>query len=154
MSKKVLITHFSFTHIVLPCDDNRLRDTTLDRLGFSCPKYEKLPLDIEHALVDIISKELVLNQNLEIIKNKLRQRYDYSTQSVFKAVDSRNQNYLGMYSISEFLGKTGFRPTERECVAILRRLDVEGNGKITFTDFAEFLHDGQDSFKDQSNLAS
>jgi Ca2+-binding EF-hand superfamily protein len=105
-------------------------------------------LDIEHALADIISKELVLNQNLEIIKNKLRQRYDYSTQSVFKAIDTRNQNYIGMYSLAEFLGKQGFRATERESVAILRRLDVEGNGKITFADFAEFLFDGQESFKD------
>ena len=53
-----------------------------------------------------------------------------------------------MYSLAEFLGKQGFRATERESVAILRRLDVEGNGKITFADFAEFLFDGQESFKD------
>jgi Ca2+-binding EF-hand superfamily protein len=120
----------------------------LDRLGFSCPKYEKLPLDIEHALADIFAKELALNQNLEIIKNKLRQKYDYSTQSVFKAIDGRNQNYIGMYSLAEFLGKAGFRATERESVAILRRLDVEGNGKITFANLAEFLADGQETFKD------
>jgi len=53
-----------------------------------------------------------------------------------------------MFSLSEFLGRTGFRATERESVAILRRLDVEGNGKITFSNLSEFLSDGQETFKD------
>ena len=64
---------------MLPCDDNRLRDTTLDRLGFSCPKYDKMPLDIEHALADILLKELALIQKLELIKKQLHQKYDFST---------------------------------------------------------------------------
>lgn len=50
------------------------------------------------------------------------------------------------------MSKNGFQATEREIVAILRRLDVEGNGKITFEHFAEFIADSQESFKDQSKL--
>lgn len=78
--------------------------------------------------------------------------YDFSTLAVFKAIDKRNQNYIGVYSLAEFMSKNGFQATEREIVAILRRLDVEGNGKITFEHFAEFIADSQESYKDQSKL--
>jgi hypothetical protein len=44
----------------LPCEDNLLRNITLDRPSRRIPRYEFLPRDIELAICDVIEKEIDL----------------------------------------------------------------------------------------------
>jgi hypothetical protein len=43
-----------FQQMVLPCEDNFLRNRTLDRPSRPCPRYEVLPRDIETAICNVI----------------------------------------------------------------------------------------------------
>lgn len=97
---------FSFSHMVLPCDDNRLRNTTLDRIAFGCPKYENLPIDIENAMVEIFIKELELLHKMHVAKVALYKRYDFSTLGAFRAIDKRNDNSISVFNLAEFLNKS------------------------------------------------
>jgi|TARA_B110000305_G_scaffold173421_1_gene191651 hypothetical protein len=44
----------------LPCEDNLLRNMTLDRPSRRVSRYEMLPRDIELALTNVIEKEIDL----------------------------------------------------------------------------------------------
>ena len=47
-----------FLQIFLPCEDNYLRNTTLDRYAKFVGRYESLPGDIERAIVAVIELEI------------------------------------------------------------------------------------------------
>lgn len=49
-----------FIQIVLPCEDNFLRNVTLDRPTFRVGRFDYLPRDIETYLTEIFEKELDL----------------------------------------------------------------------------------------------
>ena len=46
--------------MLLPCEDNLLRNITVDRPAARVGRFDSLPCDIEHALLDIIEKEVDL----------------------------------------------------------------------------------------------
>jgi hypothetical protein len=46
--------------MVLPCEDNYLRNRTLDRPARVCGRYDHLPRDIELAVCNVIEKEIDL----------------------------------------------------------------------------------------------
>jgi len=46
--------------MLLPCEDNLLRNITLDRPSARFGRFDYLPRDIETAITDIIEKELDL----------------------------------------------------------------------------------------------
>jgi len=57
--------------MVLPCEDNYLRNTTLDRFSRIIGRFEYLPRDIERAVVTVIEKEVALARRLESLKSIL-----------------------------------------------------------------------------------
>lgn len=62
-----------FTHLVLPCEDNDLREEIGRREGdIELDENGKIPIDIENGLVKIISREIELQRKLEDIKRDLR----------------------------------------------------------------------------------
>jgi hypothetical protein len=46
--------------MVLPCEDNLLRNITLDRPSYRVGRYEYMPRDIELAMVEVIQREIDL----------------------------------------------------------------------------------------------
>ena len=49
-----------FLSMLLPCEDNLLRNVTLDRPSFRVGRYDSLPRDIEFGMLEVIDKELDL----------------------------------------------------------------------------------------------
>jgi len=43
-----------FLQMLLPCEDNCLRNVTLDRKAMRCGRFDNLPLDIEHAMLAVL----------------------------------------------------------------------------------------------------
>ena len=84
------LNYQEFTQIVLPCEDNYLRNTTLDRASRIIGRYDYLPRDIERSVVEVIEKEVGLARRLESLKNILQVQYDYSASAAFRSVDRYN----------------------------------------------------------------
>jgi hypothetical protein len=61
----------------LPCEDNLLRNITLDRPSRRVGRFEFLPRDIEMAMTAVIEKEIDLQRKLEVLKRDLEVQYDY-----------------------------------------------------------------------------
>ena len=80
-----------FLQMFLPCEDNILRNMTLDRYSARVGRYDSLPRDIEQAVVNVIEQEITLQRRLEQIKGDLERNYDYNPYAAFNALD-RNRN--------------------------------------------------------------
>jgi hypothetical protein len=83
-----------FLQVVLPCEDNYLRNRTLDRPSRHVSRYDYLPRDIELALSSVIEKEIDLQRRLESLKRELEVQYDYSPYAAFRSVDRYNSGRL------------------------------------------------------------
>lgn len=125
--------------MILPCEDNLLRRITLERHAFRVGRYDNLPRDIERALVEVIERELDLQRRLEILKRELEIRYDYSTYAAFRAIDKYNEGTVNTYNLSVFLKSNGHYATEKELLCIIRRIDTDGDAKLNYAEFSEFI---------------
>lgn len=125
--------------MILPCEDNCLRKIALDRHACRVARYENLPLDIERGLVAIIEREIELTRRLDLLKRELEMRHDYTTYSAFKAITSCCDSSINNYNLSQFLRQNGYYPSEREVLAIIRRMDTSCIARVSYNDFVDFM---------------
>lgn len=66
-------------------------------------------------------------------------RYDYSTLGAYKSVDKCNDGYITPQNIEIFLRTFAYLAKKEELDAIVRRIDTDGDGKLAYQEFAEFI---------------
>lgn len=125
--------------MLLPCTDNLLRNITLDRPSFRVGRFDSLPYDIERALLDILEQEVALQRRLDILKREVEVRYDFSTLAAYRSVDRYNDGRINTFNLGSFLRQCGHYASETELLAIVRRIDTDGDAQLSYTEFAEFL---------------
>ena len=125
--------------MLLPCTDNLLRNVTLDRPSHRVGRFDNLPRDIELSLLEIIEKEIDLQRRQDILKRDLELRYDFSTLSAFRSVDKYNDGRITTFNMGSFLRSCGHYASETELLAIIRRIDTDGDAALSYAEFAEFL---------------
>lgn len=125
--------------MILPCEDNFLRRVTMERASFRCGRYDHLPRDIESAFTDIIEKELNLLRRLDMLKKDMSSRYDYTAYAAYRSVDRYNDGCIDTFALSTFLKNNGHYASEKELLSIIRRIDTDGDAKLNYEEFAEFL---------------
>jgi len=123
----------------LPCTDNLLRNITLDRPSFRVGRFDSLPFDIERAVVDILEKEIDLQRRLDILKRELEVRYDFSSLSAYRSVDRYNDGRINTFNLGAFLRTCGHYASETELLAIVRRVDTDGDAQLSYAEFTEFI---------------
>ena len=128
-----------FLQLMLPCEDNILRNITLDRPSRRVGRYEYLPRDIELAIANIIEKEIDLQRKLEILKRELEVQYDYSPFAAFRSIDRYNSGRVTTVELGSFLRQNGHYASEMELLAIIRRIDTDGDSTVTYSEFADFI---------------
>ena len=129
----------SFLQMLLPCTDNLLRNITLDRPSFRVGRFDSLPYDIERALLDILEKEVDLMRRLDILKRELEIRYDFSSLAAYRSIDRYNDGRINTFNLGTFLRSVGHYASETELLAIVRRIDTDGDAMLSYSEFAEFI---------------
>jgi len=125
--------------MLLPCTDNLLRNISLDRPSFRVGRFDSLPYDIERAVLDILEKEIDLQRRLDILKRELEIRYDFSSLAAYRSVDRYNDGRINTNNLGAFLRNCGHYAAETELLAIVRRVDTDGDAQISYSEFAEFI---------------
>ena len=92
-----------FLQMFLPCEDNLLRNMTLDRPSRRIARFEHLPRDIELAMVNVLEKEIDLQRKLETLKRELQVQYDYSPLAAFRSIDRYNSGLMTTVNTGAFL---------------------------------------------------
>jgi Ca2+-binding EF-hand superfamily protein len=128
-----------FLQMLLPCEDNLLRNMTLDRPSRRVARFEYLPRDIELAMVNVIEKEIDLQRRLEVLKRELQVQYDYSPLAAFRSIDRYNSGLVTTVNTGAFLRQNGHYASEMELLAIIRRIDTDGDASVDYREFAEFM---------------
>jgi hypothetical protein len=129
--------------MILPCEDNFLRRITQERPVYRIGRYDNLPRDIEIALIDLLQRELDLHRKQEILKGELEVRYDYSSYAAFKAIDRYNEGTVNTYNLSNFLKNNGHYANEKELLCIIRRIDTDGDAKLSYSEFCDFIRSSE-----------
>lgn len=129
-----------WVQMMLPCEDNFLRDRTMARFAPALLRHEVLPRDIEMAMCDVIEKEIALQRSLESLKVDLAGCLEYSPSSAFATVDAPlRRGVMTTISVGDFLRSQGVFASELDLVAIIRRMDTNGDCSITLGEFSEFM---------------
>jgi Ca2+-binding EF-hand superfamily protein len=71
------------------------------------------------------------------MKEDIGKRYDWSALRAFDCIDATRQGALDHKNVSSFMRLNGYYVTEAEQIAIIRRLDVDADQKITYEEFCE-----------------
>jgi len=64
-------------------------------------------------------------------------RYDWTPRAGFETVDSLREYSLNHNNIQRFLRLNGFVATDGEVIAMIRRIDSDGDNRITLDEFIE-----------------
>lgn len=124
---------------MLPCEDNYLRNRVLDRPSRHVGRYDMLPRDIEQAIASVFEKEIDLQRRLESLKRELEMQYDYSPYAAFRSVDRYNSGRVDQVNMGSFLRQNGHYASEMELIAVVRRIDTDGDAILLYSEWADFL---------------
>jgi Ca2+-binding EF-hand superfamily protein len=123
--------------ILLPCEDQYLRTTASQRPTYNVSRYDKLLSSLEREVVTLFEREISYHVRIEKSKRDLALRYDWTARAAFESVDSLRDYVLTHRTIQSFLRVNGFVANDGEVIAIIRRLDSDGDNKITLEEFSE-----------------
>lgn len=76
---------------------------------------------------------------------ELQDRFDFSTYACFSAIvnseqgGSADKSRITESALGKYLVKNGYYATERELKAVLRRLDIDHDGKVLYADLSEYI---------------
>lgn len=70
-------------------------------------------------------------------------RYDYSSYAAFRAIDKYNEGNINTFNLSTFLKNNGHYASEKELLAIIRRIDTDGDAKLSYSEFADFIRSSE-----------
>lgn len=100
---------------------------------------EYLSPEIESSLSRLLEMEIIYHLRLEQLKLDLEEIEDYNIKRLFKMVDSQRLRYLDYGSIKSFLMRMGHIVQPKEVSCIIRRLDIDGDNRISFDEFVEAI---------------
>lgn len=118
-------------------------------MNYPVGRYDRLSHTVEKELTHLLEKEISYHVRVESLKAELVRRYDWTNRGAFEAVDTTRDYSLNHKNVQSFLRINGHYATESEVVAIIRRLDVDADQKITYDEFVESFKAsslGSDSF--------
>lgn len=76
---------------------------------------------------------------MEVLVKELEINQDYNVYSTFRNIDKFNEGFIHMENLQNWFRSFGNYLVESELHAIIRRIDLDGDGKISFKEFADFF---------------
>lgn len=75
----------------------------------------------------------------------LETRADYTTFAAFRTIDRYQEGHINVSNLQEFFRAFGNYLVEQEVFAVIRRVDTDGDARLSYEEFADF-------FKTQANV--
>lgn len=83
-----------------------------------------------------LNREIHYHVKVEIEKKTLERQEDFNTVSSFTVIDSMRYGYLDFDCFKKFMSKFKKDIKKPDINSIIRRMDYDGDGKISFTEFS------------------
>ncbi len=91
---------------------------------------------------------------VERLKAELTARYDWSNLAAYDKIDSLREGQLNHKNVQSYLRLQGYYATERELVAIIRRMDIDADQRISFDEFCDAVKPQTDDYSHSHDLSS
>ena len=130
------LSYSEFLNIVLSDNNFELRKKTRERIG-SCYDNSTIEFNIEYSLVKLFQKELDLIRTTKKIIEELKSRDDFNVHDLFHYL--KGYSNITVESIKIFLEKNCREFDEKDLKNIVKRLDINNDSKIDFSEFHQFL---------------
>ena len=102
-------------------------------------RFDTLPYDIEMGLVRLLQHEVGFIQRMNSLVKDLTGRPDFSAFAAFRTIDRHNEGCINIANLQDFFRGFGNYLVEQEVFAIIRRIDTDGDAKLSFEEFADFF---------------
>ena len=129
------LSYPDFMQLVLPCDNASLRAAATQRPNQLITSSDYLTLDVERDLTKLIMAEIELHRKAERLKQQLESSPDYSEEAVYGVVDDWGYGFVDTRNIKSFFRNNKYKATDEDCVAIIRRMDLDADSKLTKEEF-------------------
>jgi hypothetical protein len=133
------LSYSEFLDLTMPKTDGSLRALANSRARYYVAVGEKLPYSTEKALVSLVEKENRYQNHVETLRRSLALRYDFSSVQCFRAIDRYSDNYIDAVNLRTFLKVNGKFALSEDIESIIRRLDRDGDGKVSYVEFFDAL---------------
>ena len=123
--------------VLLSCEDQFLRTTSAQRPTYNVSRYDRLVTSLEREVVTLFERELNYHVRVEKARREMALRYDWTARGAFETVDALREYVLNHRNIQSFLRLNGFYATDGEVISMIRRIDADGDDRVTFEEFNE-----------------
>jgi Ca2+-binding EF-hand superfamily protein len=82
-------------------------------------------------------------KDLDLDKELITKRYDFSRYDAFRAIDNYRTNSLLREDLRSFLNRNGVYANALDADNLMRRMDMDGDGRVTYSEFCDFLEQGK-----------
>lgn len=110
-----------------------------NRQFFRVSRQETLPVQMEFHLAGVVQQELRVFKELEKLTYDLERRPDYTVMGVFRAVDRANEGRIDKVNLDIFFKNLNLYLSERELLALIRRIDTSAKQAFTEVELLDFL---------------
>ena len=83
--------------------------------------------------------EIDFIKRMNTLVKEMNRRPDYSVFAAFRTVDRYQEGSINISNLQEFFRGFGNYLVEQEVFAVVRRMDTDGDAKVSFQEFAEFF---------------
>lgn len=95
--------------------------------------------EVEWAMARVIDRETSHTIKVEGLKEELAQRGDFALPQVFGSIDTENTGTIDIDSIYIFLKRNKVLVSENDVLILLRSLDQDNDGKLSYSEFVRAL---------------
>ena len=94
-------------------------------------KQDMLDADIESELTRLFEKEIAYNRVTEELKQVMDASKTFDITKAFHAIDDWSYGYVDKKNLKSFLRKHNYLATNSECIAVIRRLDLDADARLS-----------------------
>lgn len=100
-------------------------------------EINNFPGNIDYLLTKLLEKETELAREILILLDDIKRRYDYKIHSLYHAC--KGEDCIDITSLKKFFDRVKSSPLDSDLSKIMRRLDLNKDGKVDLVDFHAFL---------------
>jgi Ca2+-binding EF-hand superfamily protein len=74
-----------------------------------------------------------------MLKQDLTSSYDFKLDKLYQEIDDCNLKFIDSVALKRFIMKCGLVPTSKQVLAIIRRIDLDADARLSQKEFFESL---------------
>ena len=123
--------------MLLPCDNQYLRAIVAQRPNYPVSRTDFLGTEIESDLTRLFEKEIAFNRVTEEMKQNMESNKAFDYNKAYYSIDDWSYGFIDRKNLKMFLKKHGFLASTADVVAIIRRMDLDADARLSMQEFIE-----------------